>query len=111
MSIKSARESKRLTQKALAQLIGVSRTTVSMWESGEVYPRADKLPELARILGCSIDELFGAAGAGREFRRLPAGAVANIYRHGLDRKRAFGAVCGERGGKRLYRAQGRPCGF
>lgn len=58
MNIKSIRESNNMTQEQLAEHLNISRTSVTMWESGEVMPRADKLPELARILGCTIDELF-----------------------------------------------------
>lgn len=58
MSIKTVRESKNLTQQYIANELGISRTSVAMWETGEAMPRADKLPELAKILGCTIDELF-----------------------------------------------------
>lgn len=58
MSIKTVRESKNLTQQYIANELGISRTSVAMWETGEAMPRADKLPDLARILGCTIDELF-----------------------------------------------------
>ena len=58
MSIKTVRESKNLTQQYIANELGISRSSVAMWETGEAMPRADKLPELARILGCTIDELF-----------------------------------------------------
>jgi transcriptional regulator with XRE-family HTH domain len=47
-----------LTQDELAERLKISRTTVTMWETGEAMPRADKLPELAKILGCTIDDLF-----------------------------------------------------
>ena len=59
MNIKSMRMSKNLTQEALGKLLGVGRTTVAMWETGKIKPQAGKLPELARIFGCTIDELFG----------------------------------------------------
>ena len=58
MDIKEKRKSKGLTQIELGELMGVNRSTVAMWESGEALPRADKLPFLAEVLGCSIDELF-----------------------------------------------------
>jgi transcriptional regulator with XRE-family HTH domain len=29
-----------------------------MWESGSVNPTADKLPAIAALYGCSIDELY-----------------------------------------------------
>ena len=56
--IRDMRERAGLTQERLSELINVSRSAVAMWESGETSPRADKLPELARVLGCTIDELY-----------------------------------------------------
>ena len=43
--------------------LNVDRSTVSKWESGDALPRSDKLPELAQIFGCSIDDLFDEEGA------------------------------------------------
>lgn len=61
-SIKKLREDKGLSQIQLADKIGVGQSTVSTWETGDSLPRADKLPQLAAILGCKIDDLFGKAG-------------------------------------------------
>lgn len=58
MSISSRRQSKGLTQQRLADELRINRSTVAMWEAGESFPRADKLPQLARILGCTINDLF-----------------------------------------------------
>ena len=58
MSIASRRQSKGLTQQNLTDELKINRSTVAMWEAGESFPRADKLPILARILGCTINELF-----------------------------------------------------
>lgn len=60
MGIRTIRLSKNLTQDNLASLVGVARTTVTMWETGAAMPRADKLTELAKILGCTIDDLMKA---------------------------------------------------
>lgn len=57
-NIKAYRVQMNLTQDELAERLKISRTTVTMWETGEAMPRADKLPELAKILGCTIDDLF-----------------------------------------------------
>lgn len=65
MEIKKKRESAGLTQRMLSEKMGVSRTTVAMWESGAASPSTEKLPKLARILGCTIDALFGRT-AGEE---------------------------------------------
>lgn len=58
MRIKKLRESLKLTQEDLAKKLHIGRTTVSMWESGDAMPRADKLPELAKVLNCSIEDLY-----------------------------------------------------
>lgn len=47
-----------LSQKKLAGMVNVDRTAVSKWEIGESKPRADILIKLAKIFGCSIDELL-----------------------------------------------------
>lgn len=59
MNLKEKRESAGLTQEDVAIQLRVGRTTVSMWETGESMPRADKLPKLAALYGCNIDDLFG----------------------------------------------------
>ena len=51
--------SKGMTQEELGTRLNVTRSTVAMWENGESMPRADKLPELAKILQCDISDLFG----------------------------------------------------
>lgn len=58
MNIKEKRESVNLTQEELSVKLGVNRSTIAMWETGLSLPRADKLPELAKIFECSIDDLF-----------------------------------------------------
>lgn len=48
-----------VTQAGLAASLGVDRTTVTKWETGQSMPRADMLPKVARLLGCSIERLYG----------------------------------------------------
>lgn len=52
------RERAKLTQRELADVLGVERSTVAKWESGAAYPRASQLPALAKALSCTIDELY-----------------------------------------------------
>lgn len=47
-----------MTQEKLSQRMGVSRQTVSKWESGEAYPELGNLMELCEIFGCSLDDLL-----------------------------------------------------
>ena len=57
--IRALREKAGLNQADLAKIIGVDRTAVIKWELADVFPRADKLPQLADALHCTIDALFG----------------------------------------------------
>jgi transcriptional regulator with XRE-family HTH domain len=57
--IKALRESRGLTTTALGELIGVSQSAVSNWETIEGRgPSREVLPRLAAALGVSIDALF-----------------------------------------------------
>lgn len=58
MKLKELRQAKKLTQIEIAKELGVSHTTVSMWETGAALPRAGKLIKLADILDCTVDELL-----------------------------------------------------
>lgn len=53
-----ARKKANILQADLAVAMNVNQSTVSMWEIGAAAPTADKLPKLAKILGCTIDALF-----------------------------------------------------
>lgn len=62
MRITELRETKRLSKTELARAMEVDLAAVHRWETGEAMPRADKLPKLADLLGCSIDALYGRSG-------------------------------------------------
>ena len=57
MNLKQLRMSKKLTQKQLAERLGVKRTTICMWETGNSSPSLEILKKIAQVLNCSIDEL------------------------------------------------------
>lgn len=46
------------TQREVAKILGVKESTVSKWERGATKPRADKLPRIAKLYGCTVDELL-----------------------------------------------------
>lgn len=52
------RKQKGLTQAELAEILFVSRTAVSKWESGRGYPSIDSLKAIAKFFGVTIDELL-----------------------------------------------------
>lgn len=44
-------------QAAAVAALGVSQSMVSRWVRGDVIPRDDRIPDLARFLNCSEDEV------------------------------------------------------
>lgn len=46
------------TQEQLAEILGVSRQSISKWELDIVYPETDKLIELGKLFDCSMDYLL-----------------------------------------------------
>lgn len=57
--LKSLRTEKKLTQKQIADQIGLAISAVSSYESGSRYPSYDVLVRLARIFHVSTDYLLG----------------------------------------------------
>lgn len=56
--IRKFREIRKLSQKELAELIGVSNSRVSNWEQGINRPDADILADICRALNVSPSELL-----------------------------------------------------
>lgn len=66
------RHKKGITQDDLAEHIGVSKASVSKWETGTTYPDISLLPRLAAFFNISIDELmdYQPQMTGDEIRKL-----------------------------------------
>ena len=58
MNIKKMREKRGLTQKQLAELMGVKQSNISRWEAGTYQPNATTLKKMADVLNCRIDDLI-----------------------------------------------------
>ena len=52
------RKEKGITQEGLAEMLGVSGQAVSKWENDQTCPDISLLPQLAKILGVTVDELL-----------------------------------------------------
>lgn len=52
------RKKKDLTQEQLAEILKVSRQSVSRWEMDVAFPETEKLIKLSKLLDCSIDFLL-----------------------------------------------------
>ena len=58
-NLQKIRSEKNLSQEQLADKIGVSRQTISAWESGKASPELDKITAISKLFSISIDELVG----------------------------------------------------
>lgn len=56
--LKSARAALDLTQKDLAEAIGVSRQTMNAIEKGDYYPSVRLCIDICKVLNKTLDELF-----------------------------------------------------
>lgn len=56
--LQSLRKGKGLTQEELAEVLYVSRTAISKWESGRGYPSIDSLKDISKFFSVSIDDLL-----------------------------------------------------
>lgn len=56
--IRARRKAAGMTLEDLAAAVGCTLQAVSCWERGQTLPTADRLPQLAAALGCSIDDLY-----------------------------------------------------
>ena len=59
--IQELRRGQGLSQERLAEQMAVSRQAISKWESGGAIPEVDKLIQLARFFGVTVDDLLGIA--------------------------------------------------
>jgi len=69
-NIKKARNDRHLSQRALADIIGVSQQTVGSWEVGRTSPDNEMLKKLAAFFNVSVDYLLGRTDE-------PGGSVSN----------------------------------
>ncbi len=58
-NFKRIRIKHKLTQTQVAELLGVSRSTYTYYETGRFEPSADTFKKLVKIYSCSADDLLG----------------------------------------------------
>ena len=72
----SLRRMKKMTQEDLADKLGVSRQTISKWETGDSIPDMEMGMKLADILQVSLDELMNYSSAKQTLPIPPKGKHA-----------------------------------
>lgn len=63
MRFKEARKKAGIKLNDAAAALGVSKQAVNAWERGEYEPGNAALTTMAKLYGCSVDELLSADGA------------------------------------------------
>lgn len=56
--LKQYRLKNDLTQRYVAYRLGTTQQAVGKWESGESFPRTERLIRLSEMIGCTVDELL-----------------------------------------------------
>ena len=57
--LRAVRGERQLTQQELADALGISKSSVNMYERGEREPGLDLLEKIARFFGVDVDDLLG----------------------------------------------------
>ncbi|MGF7011814.1 transcriptional regulator with XRE-family HTH domain [Lachnospiraceae bacterium PF1-22] len=58
--LQKLRKQKNWTQEELAEVLFVSRTAISKWESGRGYPSIESLKEISKLFSVSVDDLLSS---------------------------------------------------
>lgn len=58
MSFRSARHKAGFSVQQVADALKISDVAVYYWETDQQAPRASRLPEIAALYGCTVDELL-----------------------------------------------------
>jgi transcriptional regulator with XRE-family HTH domain len=64
-NIRKLRKAKGLTQTELAEKLGTTQFVITNYERGRNNPTTAKMPEIAKALGVTLEELYGLKGAER----------------------------------------------
>lgn len=57
--IQKLRKDKNLSQEQLAEMLGVTRQSISKWELEEAVPDVSYIIKLSELFSMSVDELLG----------------------------------------------------
>ena len=68
--LKELRKEKKISQKKLSEIFGVTEKTISRWENEEVQIKPDKTQELACYFGVSVGYLLGYRDDKRETKSV-----------------------------------------
>lgn len=92
------RAAHNMTQEQLAVQLGVSRQSVTKWESERSYPEMDKLLKLCQIFDCTLDELVQGdltdRAATPSVASAPGTPPADVFGYDEEMRRFAGRISG-----------------
>ena len=77
-NLQHMRAAHNMTQEQLAMLLGISRQSVTKWESEKSYPEMDKLLRMCQIFDCTLDELVQGDLTGRPVEQAASVAPGTL---------------------------------
>ena len=89
-NLKFIRKKRNITQKQLAQLLDVSRQSVSKWEADKSYPDSEKLVLIAKELDVSTDYLL--LNRTNKDKSIVSDSVAENKKVTLSNSSAYSAI-------------------
>jgi transcriptional regulator with XRE-family HTH domain len=72
------RRSRGVTQKQLAEELGITQSAIANWERRSVTLSPEQIATLSRVLGISLDELFGTNSIPKELI-FPGGRIRDVF--------------------------------
>ena len=78
-NLQKLRKEKGISQEQLAEQLGVTRQSVSKWESGASYPEMDKIVALCNIFHCDMNVLINKDITEERERKDATGIVKNLF--------------------------------
>ncbi len=89
------RKEHNYTQEQLAEILGVSRQSVSKWESDVVYPETDKLVKMGKLFACSMDYLLNEDVTEKQSAQSTENEnIRAIYKTIFHERKSGKTVCG-----------------
>lgn len=82
--LQKLRKEKGLSQEQLADMLEVSRQSVSKWESGTTYPEMDKLLMICKIFNVTLDDLTNDAVTAKNINKKNKNTFNNLIYAVLD---------------------------
>ena len=92
--LSNLRRERNYTQEQLADILGVSRQSVSKWESDIAYPETEKLIKISKMFECSVDYLLNDGATEKEgapsSEKAPSFDIKKIFRERKSEKTVMG---------------------